>query len=637
MRRERVRGVEKEADQTRKMAFAMFRARQQSERDATLEARREGRKRVQDAIGFARQEATAMRRERERAEADIRRADARRSSSWSATGGRMGQAAFGAATSYASGLHGQIQGAREHRALTSRSISNAIYQAGAGGADAPQLQEMVYQFARDNRMSSAELAEGVNRAQTEFNVLGNSRSTQGERVANMRSSLETMRFARNTGQDTGEVLRVSGMLQNSGITDPMQRRQTLLAMTGMAQRGAIELGSVTSTAMAPIQQRIAQSQAALRRTNPNASDADRAHATQQAVLQTFAEMEVGRSMGQSPRMMGNIMAQMGNSLQSDVTQQKMLQNLRSSNGGAGNAAAEAALFARDANGRSHLRSTDALGLSRNLQTAFHGDSTAMQNVFAGGGHGNPQALQANWRRTLGLLMGGEGNSAIGRMISGAGSDFTERDVQRGEGLFANDEMSKLTQAQERNETALTDATNALVRFSSALADWEKAHPFSAPAAQAGGGLLGNALSGLGGAAAGRVLANGVGAIGAAGRVAAATGAAAPGVIGALGAPVGALGAGTIAAGVGGALAGGVIAGEGLNRAVNSFSRNTLGNRQSTVRDDSLFNPASWHVVGEALAASFQDAFRRNPPQITMPPAQIAHVRALAATANPGGR
>jgi hypothetical protein len=633
--KDRVRSAEKEAKEVERLARGMLVARERAEREATKVAQREYRMRERDMNRMYQYEA----RLNQRADADHRRSVAQRERRWGAMGSRVGSAVYGAATSYASSIHGQVQGARERRASTSRTINNAIYQAGAGAADAPELQAMVYQFAQQNGISSAEVAQGVNASQTEFNTIGNSRSTQQERRTNMRAALDTMLFARNTGQDTGEVLRVSGMLNNSGITDPAERRQTLLAMTGMAQRGAIELGSVTRTAMAPMQQRIAQSQAELRRTNPNATDADRSHATQQAVLQTFAEMEVGRAMGQSPRTMGNVMAAMGNSLQSDNTQQKMLQNIRSSNHGHGNAAAEAALFERGQDGRMRLRSTDALGLSRNLQTAFHGDSTAMQNVFAGGGHGNPQALQANWRRTLGLLMGGEGNENIGRMISGAGKDFTEDDVKRGEGLFAHDEQTTLTSLEEKQNAALTDTTNALVRFSNALNEFEKLHPFSAPAAEAGGNAAGNIAAGVGGGLIGRVLSKAVPAVGTVGRAIAAAPAAVAALPAAIsgGASLATIGAGTVAAG---ATAAGVIglgAGEAFTRLTNNRADASFGGRghhsYAAGNHDSIMNPATWRM----FAGFISDAIRRNPITATVSPADVVHARTVAATANQGGR
>lgn len=589
--------------ESEKEAGRMHRFRARLALEETRELDRQNRQRVRDRERAERESTRVLERERRQRE--------RQEARLTAVGNRgrvIAQSVLSNVGSAASSGHGQIQSARMTRAESGRAINRALYQAGASAGDAEELRRTVFDFAASNRMDSSELAQGLEAAQTEFSSLGNSRSSQGDRRRNLRTALQTALFARNTGQNVGEVLRVQGMLSNSGL-GARDQQQTLLALTGMAQRGAIELGAVTRTAMAPMQQRIAQAQANLRRTNPNANTEQMNHATQQAVMQTFAEMEVGRSLGFSPRYMGNIMAQLGSSLQADRVQVNMLNNIRNSNQGRGNARAEQMLFQQDASGRMRLRTTDAFELSSLMQRAFNGDSIAMQNTFAGGGHGNPQSLQRNWTRVLGSLMGDAGEN-VRRMIAGAGTDFTQADVERGAGLFGTDEQAKLIEAQERGLNALTDNTNMLVRLSNTFADWARSNPIAA----AGGG----ALASLGGGAA----------AGAAGNWAAralAGGAAGAGGAGAGGAAAGAAGvsAGAAAAGVGAALIAGLAVGDQISANVVSSS----GQR----RRDSVFSGDTWRLIG----ASIVDAFRSNPPVVRMDAEALMHAANQARSSGTG--
>jgi hypothetical protein len=408
--------------------------------------------------------------------------------------------AFGAARSFAQDMHGEIQGARARRAASGRNMNSAFYQAGAGSRDALPLREEAYQFARTNRMDSAELAEAMNAAQTEFSVLGNSHSTQGERQANMRGFLNNALLARDTGQDVGEVTRLAGMLQQAGITgfEPGgMGRNTLLGLTGMAQRGAVELGSVTRQALGPMQQRMAT---AVARLGPDASPQARAAAQQSAIFRSMADIEVGRGLGLNVRNLGNMDAVVERTLRSPNTQAKLLTNIRESTSlnSAQRTLAESTLFEGDAGHRTLRRefSQSPYDFARGLQTAFAGNSEAMVNTFAGSGRAghNGQGLQTNWRNMFAMMMGGGAagtdNDRIRELMRGVGSDFTETDVARGHELFSNDDQSQLTSNAENREAALRDQTNAMVRLSDQFARWSANNPFTASAFESFGNALG---------------------------------------------------------------------------------------------------------------------------------------------------
>ncbi len=392
----------------------------------------------------------------------------------------------GAAGTALEGVMGQVGAARQTFASRERLINGALYQAGITGGGAASSRARIAQFLASEQgrgISGDDLAQALNRTQTEFSVLS--------RPGGMESFLRNATLARNTYQDVGEVTRVGAMLANAGL-DPTAQRQTLLAMTGMAQRGAIELGDVTRTAMGPLQQRIAQATANI----APGDEAARAHATQRAVLQTFAEMEVGRGLGMTPRALGNATSALEGSLQSDVTQQRMLGNIRDARG-INEAQRESlinTLFARDSRGRQRLRGEyqTTFGLAGAL-TQQGISTTAAQNIFAGGGQGNPQSLQRNWRGVLAAFMG-EGNESVARMMSGAGTDFTEQNVAAGEQMTLAETQTRIVAQNEQHIAAIMANTTALRAFEQ-LAAFRASDPVKAALANQVGGVAGELAAG----------------------------------------------------------------------------------------------------------------------------------------------
>lgn len=488
-----------------------------------------------------------------------------------------------AARAFASDIHGQVQGARLNRAEAEHQVNAALFGAGGGVGESTALRQRLARFVESPEgrgLQMGDLAAAMNQAQTEFSILGNrGQGNAGTRRQGVEDFLRNATLARNTYQDVGEVSRVAGMLRGTGL-DAGAQRSTLLALTGIAQAGAVELSSVTRTAMAPIQARVQQRLAGL---GPGATSAQRSQAAQSAVVQAMAEIEVARSTGSTPRAAGNIMANMGTALQSNVTQGRMLTNIRNSRDPAMRAL-EGRLFDH---GRLRAGLTDPLTLIQRLGEAGV-DSVAAQNLFAGGGRHNPQSLQANWRRMMGAMLGADTEGVAGwqrvRGLMGANTALTEADVQRGAGMVQSEDMTALNHAEETRINQLRDEDSWIRRASDSWQQFMARNPFLATAGS-------SATQGvLGGAFAWRMLGRG-----GAGAAAAAAGGGGGGV--GLGGAAAGLGGTAAMLGIGGAamMAGSLYA---MNEGVNARSGTTLRQRAYAA----LMGGAAERQLGDQIAA-----------------------------------
>jgi DNA polymerase III gamma/tau subunit len=555
--------------------------------------------------------------------------------------------------------HQQIQGARARRAGTDATLGGAFYQAGANAGNVGILNQRIHQFASQNGMDSSMLAQAAAQAQTEFSVFGDSRTNDATRRGNLETFLGNASLARDTHQNVGEVTRMAGLLNNAGMDAPTQRR-TLLALTGMAQRGAIELGDVTATAMQPIRARMNNSldrlhgtEAYTKATEDQRSQMD-AHAQQQAVMQTMAELEVGRGMGMSPRQLGNVTANMERRFESQVGQDRILNNIQNAAGmdATRRQVIQNALFEDDGHGHQTMRANarSTIGIARALRDAGV-DGTTAANLLAGGGAGNAQGAQANERRAIAAYMSQEGQ--IGRLVSGAGTDFTENDVARGREMVNAQDQTELTRNAETQEDMLRDNTSALTRLSDQLANWQSRNPL----ANIAGGAI---AAGIGGSMISRLGTFGIGAAAPAAGAAAGGGAAAAGG-GA--AAAGGLGLGGMAAlGAAGGL--GLAAGFGITRIIDAATSrpgNHAGNDHGWALGDltsgrafdgpadpdgpvgrnAMFDRMSkgsnrtdggkGQMDAAQYAQALRDAFTGRPIQVTIDPASLAHATTVAST------
>jgi hypothetical protein len=406
------------------------------------------------------------------------------------------------------GIHGDIQDTRQRRAAPERELGVAMYTAGANRTQVRAGMEMFSRFAADRGIPLAELTQAAVGAQSFANVLGTRDSTPEARQGAMRSFLADAAMARNTGNDVAQYTRLSGMLRQQGVDDNT-RQSLMLFAGGAAQRGAVELDSVSREAMPAIMARMNQAQSAL---GPNASQEERTNAARGAFGQSLAELEVAASIGIAPGRAGNALRDAGNALGGNVTQQRILHNIRSTSAldRTQRARLEGALFEQDPahRGRMRLRSTDALAFAETFGQTVGNDGAMLGNVFRGGGHGNPQGLQKNWRDILGGLLttDTEGHAAYQRareLMDPAHTSLTMADANRGANIFENDSLSQLTRNQETHDNALGNNTGALNQLSNRINDFLGRNPMVSQLTGAAAPALGAMLMRGGGAGLGR--------------------------------------------------------------------------------------------------------------------------------------
>ena len=391
-----------------------------------------------------------------------------------ATGGAVGQAVVGAATQFATQAHGIVQSARNERASIDSSVSDAVYQSGGSRADADAVTQRVMEFAREHNMSSSEIASAMQAAQTEFSALGDKDTSLDQRNRNISSFLDTALLARNTGNSVTEFGRLAGLFNDTRI-DPAMQRQLMLYTAGAAQRGSIEAGAVTSSAMASIRRRIGQAIAHARSTGANPQQAA-AHEYRQA----FAELEVARSAGETPIAAGNAISAMNVALGSNVSQENMYTNLAHMENRELRGRLQSTLFDTDAQGHHRLKAQyhDSLALMQ----AFGAQGVDMEtfmNITRGGGHGNPMSLLANQRRVLGELLnpdvtGRRGIERITDIMDHAALD--EGDVSRGAEMFGRSEAAQLIRDHEESLSSAS-GTGRWGELSNQFERFTAEHPF----------------------------------------------------------------------------------------------------------------------------------------------------------------
>lgn len=459
------------------------RAIERGEREQTRAHRREERERTKAT--------RAESRERVRAE----RAAARELRSANTTIGRGIIGAAGIVASTGSSIHGDVQSARERRATPERLIGQAVYQGGGNRADANAATRRITQFAQAERMDPAQIAEALKAAQDEFSVLGDATTSASERETRMARFLETARLARDTGNDVGEMARVQGLIQSSGITDPRQQDTIMMHLAGMAQRGAVELGSVTREGMGAIRGRMAIAGERAQHAGGNAQAVQAAQAD--ALRQSVAEMEVARLAGESPRAASNALRDVTVALGSTTTADNLRGNIANLRNREQRDRLTASLFEADPERRGEMRLRANRRNTVDFMEAFRDagvDTETFMNLTRGGGQGNPMSLLSNQRRVLGqAFLGGDGAQNIRRLMDPSAS-LTQADRERGRDIFMNDTQAVLAGNQAEHDNKLTDNTNALIRMSNEINNLATRNPLETRGLEGGreaaGGLLG---------------------------------------------------------------------------------------------------------------------------------------------------
>ena len=389
---------------------------------------------------------------------------------------------------FAQGIHGQIQSARMSRAVANRGLTSALRGAGLGSF-APQARQRIADFASQTGMSYEDVATALRTGQEQGSVLDLNGRT--ERVA-LDEALSTVRQANAMGTDPGKLLAARGRLRGAGITGPALD-ETLRYVQFAADRGSVEVDQI-------IQQGLPGAIRLMSQRSANASPEERQRTAVAAFRESVAAQEVMAGAGGRAGQVSNAYAAFQTALGTPRRQDLMRANLsnyaRSLTGTdpatqARRAAISAlvtgpnALYEDDPTrrGARRLRSDVAnapLSVIERVTEAMGGDSNAAAQIFAGGGHGNAQALLSNVRTlftTLGAVNPETGRTRLESVRDISRGGYTQGDVDTAAHDIEGDDLSALTRAQEAGIKALTDNSSEIVKMSRSFADWTAAHPF----------------------------------------------------------------------------------------------------------------------------------------------------------------
>lgn len=532
-------------DQKRRASRMSAQAAARAEREATQIAQQEARKRgltaEQEArvkqqtlerltrtyeaeerrqTAIARREEAARTRDARR-EATERRKATRETNALGRTIGRGISQTGSALATGARAMHSQIQDARQNRAVSERTLSQAVRNAGGSEADVAATRTRVRQFVEQTGMSFSDVSQALNIGQAR----GSSLEAQGgeSRMAAVERALSIVREANAEGADPGQYLAARGRLQASGLRGDALKGAMRFALAA-AQAGQVEVDQIIQQGLPGASRLMADRAGALRR-NTGESDTAFGERQQRVRLHAFREsvatQEVLAASGGRAGYTANTLASLQNFMNTPRRQEMALTNIRAAESqinqttpeGRARAAAlrslyegENALFERDP-----TRTGNAMRLREGVSpiefatrvASATGNAQAGANVFAGGGHGNAQAFLSNMRNLMAVL-GGERGQAIQRMMASTG--VTDETVARHTAGVEGDTLAEMTRAQEKGANALTDNTNALNRVSNSFATWSAQNPHTAaalaPVGAAAAAIVGPkaAATGLAGAA-----------------------------------------------------------------------------------------------------------------------------------------
>lgn len=419
---------------------------------------------------------------------------------------RFGQVkfdAFGAVRQFGSQYSDASQAARQTRATQQSAVFGAIAAGGGGVKEAFAAHEQVKAFVKENAgigIKSDDTIAALAAAQEQFSVL-QPKNGQTQQQA-MSDALDDVKLAHQTYNDPTQVARIGGMLRQGGL-DKDTRREVMLSMIGMAQQGSVELGSVTSEGLAPMQQRISTS---LSKLGPGASAADRQAAIATSIRKSMAEAEVYAGAGTGVRRAIGNTANLELALNDPNAQDKMLGNIRNKykENDPRRQQLIDRLFKKDDTRKTGyaLREnlTDPMALIGALGEATGGNSLEVQNLFSGGGKKNPQAMQRNWRALVGQMMtvnpetGKANYERVNDLLNPTGADkFGEDDVTRMAAVRGVEDQSQLTANEEATVAAYRDNSSALKSLTDQVANLAAQHPILTQALTALGASIGGSL------------------------------------------------------------------------------------------------------------------------------------------------
>ena len=601
--RDEARDRKREIDKTTRDA-------EKAEKERTRNAEREANKRAKAEERAMRQQlALATRRSRELG-------------GRVATGvGTAARAVYGGAVA----MHGQFQDARERRAAGERVLGNAVRNAGGSSAEVRAARERVRGFVGETGINFADVAEALQVGQGRGSAL---EARSGETSAQaLDRALESIRDANAEGIDPGQYLAAQGRLAQAGLSGDALKGALRYTMRA-AQRGSVEVDQIIQEGLPGAVSLMTQRSAQLSKRDGETDEAFAAR-RQAARLQAFQEsvavQEVGASTGRQAGNTANTLASLSNFMSTPRRQQMIHQNIL---------AAEQSLNTSTPEGRAQaqrfreLRETmfevdptrtgGAMRMRENfsplrfaamLANATGGNAAAGANVLAGGGHGNPQALLANMRGLL-TFLGNEGGR-VSEMMAGGGVTDTQiaehrRDVE-------SDAQATLTRNQELRDNTLTSNTSWLERLSNTIHDWQVRNPIAKTALDSAGGVVGS----IGGAFALQAVKNTAAKAILPGAVNAATGGAA--AAGASALPV----AGAVLATAGAAAL-------SLRTAITGTDlsgREVGGLRRAEAAAGTILTPLAVGEIGQQIGAFIVNSLRSQPLTAEVPLAADIHARA----------
>lgn len=486
----------------------------QAERLRTNETRRQERERTNAAEAEGRRRSRAEERNtrdiarvRRQAALETRRyeddLDRRRGRTVGRVTGAVGRVA-GAGMSFATGLHGDIQSERRTRALANRNLTHTLEGAGLRGFGG-QARRRISEFVGQTGMNYADVVAALQEGQERGSAL-ELRGRTPETALN--DALSVVRQANATNTNAGALLAARGRIGGQGITGA-NLDELMRFVQFAADRGNVEVDQIIQQGLPGALRLMSSRTGAM----TNATPQQRQTAAVAAFRESVAAQEVFAGGGVQAGRASNTFASLQSFMTTPRRQDLMRANLenyaRSLTGRDPATQAQRAavmglvrgpnaLYEDDPTRRGARRlradiANNPLTMSERVMTAMGGNAQAAANIFAGGGHGNAQALLSNMRNALEFIAAT--NPESGRTRADAIRDiaaggYTEQDIGRRQDTVEGDDLANINRNEEERAKALTDNTSALVRMSTALDSWTQAHPIAAQAGSSSVGLLG---------------------------------------------------------------------------------------------------------------------------------------------------
>ena len=270
-----------------------------------------------------------------------------------------------------------------------------------------------------------------------------------------------------------------------------------------AQAGQVEVDQIIGAGLPGASRLMAARVGAL---GPNASDEEKNQARLNAWRESVSTQEVLAASGGSAGHTSSTLASLQNFINTPRRQEMALTNIKAAEAQVNTATPEGraraaqlrslyegdnALFERDptrtGNAMRLRGGVSAAEFATRVTTATGGNAQMGANIFAGGGHGNAQALLSNMRNLMAVL-GGEQGQRIQTMMQGSG--VTDAQIANHQRDVEGDSLSTLTRNQEDSDNVHTDDTSGVKALSDSIRDWRVRHPWLSGLAQEGGSTLG---------------------------------------------------------------------------------------------------------------------------------------------------